>query len=129
MLVLGATRLHLQGQFLGVNICLTIGLTLLICVCTLRQAVKCYVVRGNILTECFLCLGSLQVMDSLYQVRVRKAHTDLAIDQLRETMGMLAAERVPGISKLEKRLDEVRRLHHLLPSEWGMRHEAQGHCA
>jgi hypothetical protein len=46
-------------------------------------------------------------MDALYQVRVRKGETDLAIDQLRETLRLLAAERAPGISKLEKRLEEV----------------------
>lgn len=49
-------------------------------------------------------------MDALYQVRTRKSETDLAIDQLRETLGLLAAERAPGISKLEKRLEEVRAL-------------------
>ncbi|KAI8464229.1 MAG: flagellar alpha dynein [Monoraphidium minutum] len=49
----------------------------------------------------------LRVMDALYQVRVRKADTDLAIDQLREALGLLAGERAPGISKLEKRLEEV----------------------
>jgi hypothetical protein len=46
-------------------------------------------------------------MDALYQIRVHRAETDLAIDQLRETLVLLAAERVPGIGKLEKRLDEV----------------------
>ncbi|GBF96391.1 dynein heavy chain axonemal [Raphidocelis subcapitata] len=49
----------------------------------------------------------LRVMDALYQVRVGRAETDLAIDQLRETLAMLAAERAPGIGKLEKRLEEM----------------------
>ena len=49
-----------------------------------------------------------QVMDALYQIRVRKADTDLTIDQLRETLALLAAERAPGVAKLEKRLEEVR---------------------
>jgi hypothetical protein len=49
-----------------------------------------------------------QVMDALYQVRARKADTDLAIDQLREILGLLAAERSLGVGKLEKRLEEVR---------------------
>ena len=46
-------------------------------------------------------------MDSLYQVRVHKAETDLSIDALRETLHLLAAERAPGAGKLEKRLEEV----------------------
>jgi len=50
----------------------------------------------------------LRVMDALYQVRTRKGESDLGIDQLRETLRMLAGERVPGINKLEKRLEEVR---------------------
>lgn len=52
--------------------------------------------------------GTPQVMDALYQVRVHKSETDLSIDALRETLCLLAAERAPGASKLEKRLEEVR---------------------
>jgi hypothetical protein len=48
-------------------------------------------------------------MDALYQIRAHRSETDLAIDQLRETLALLAAERAPGIGKLEKRLDEVGR--------------------
>lgn len=48
-------------------------------------------------------------MDALYQVKSRRAETDLSIDQLRETLRLLAGEKVPGVSKLEKRLEEVSR--------------------
>jgi hypothetical protein len=39
------------------------------------------------------------------QVKVKKAENDLAIEQLRETFRVLAADKVP-VAKLEKRLDE-----------------------
>lgn len=49
----------------------------------------------------------LRVMDALHQARARKGETDLAVDQLRETLRLLAAERAPGVRGLEKRLDDL----------------------
>ena len=43
-------------------------------------------------------------MDSLYQVRVHKAETDLSIDALRETLHLLAAERAPVLLSAKVRL-------------------------
>ncbi len=48
----------------------------------------------------------LKVMEALYQVKQRRAAQDLLIEQLRETLCALAADKV-ATAKLDKRLDEA----------------------
>eukprot|EP00882_Tetradesmus_deserticola_P010125 GHRQ01010697.1.p1 GENE.GHRQ01010697.1~~GHRQ01010697.1.p1 ORF type:complete len:387 (+),score=127.04 GHRQ01010697.1:1021-2181(+) len=48
----------------------------------------------------------LKTMDSLYQVKVKKSDNDLLIEQMKETLRVLAADKIPT-GKLEKRLEDV----------------------
>eukprot|EP00879_Flechtneria_rotunda_P017284 GHRR01018106.1.p1 GENE.GHRR01018106.1~~GHRR01018106.1.p1 ORF type:complete len:1124 (+),score=375.49 GHRR01018106.1:243-3374(+) len=49
----------------------------------------------------------LKVMDALYQVKLKKSENDLLIEQLRETLRTLAADKIMPTTKLEKRLEDV----------------------
>ncbi|CAD7704939.1 unnamed protein product [Ostreobium quekettii] len=49
----------------------------------------------------------LKVMDSLYQIKFKKSHTDLLIDQLKECFLFLGKHKVP-VAKAEKRLEDAR---------------------
>lgn len=49
--------------------------------------------------------GLRKVMDALFQVKSQRSQTDLLIDQLHEAFAQLAEEKVPGINKMEKRLE------------------------
>ncbi len=51
--------------------------------------------------------GLRKVMDALYQVKSQRAQTDLLIDQLHEAFSQLAKDKVPGVNKMEKRLEEA----------------------